>query len=128
MNVPQPRLGPAEAAGLAAAPGQVGPIRPQAPGPCAHCHSSAPRQVPWNEPRASTVPQRLVVLSGWAGWVLLLSHPALGTGLLCPRSYGWPGVPVGRQQTVSSEGRREALGGCPCYQTGTFICDLINQG
>lgn len=62
------------------------------------------------------------------GWVLLRGHPVLWAGGLCPRSCGWPGVPVDRQRTVSSEGRREAPGGCPCYQTGTFICALINQG
>lgn len=144
MNALQPRPRPARAAGPAVG-GCWAAGRP--PYPPLACPSSAAREALWDEPRAVAAPH------GSSGALLCRGgQPVLEQGSpLLPATLGARGgafgrarrdrpgtggrgaapgrcVPAGREWSLSSEGRREAPGGCPCYETGAFVCDLINQG
>lgn len=128
MNALPLKLSPAKAAGLARggcwAPGRAPALRP----PPRH----EPAAVMAQAGRCRGSARRLAQARHGLAQVGLAAAPcrALGRGLaappgeeLCPG-----GQPRGHQWSFSSEGRREAPGSRPCYETGAFICDSINQG
>lgn len=154
MRCSQGRVPPRRPGWLsAAAPRQVGLVSHRQPAPRARRRSSAAQEAPWREPRAGAAPRgsfrALLCLAG-SGQCRAGSRagsragrsstpPRSGQGSLRPSAAGpdwhrWerscarPGVPAGHEWSLSPKGGREAPGGRPCYETGAFICGLINQG